>query len=87
VNPVVALGVSGDTFVAVKAAEESCRIVAKLSFSPGHLVDASYIEEYRPVMEQRLTVAGAGLVGLLNSSFNEAAPCRQDMSTHGFKNS
>jgi hypothetical protein len=38
-------------------------------------------------MEQRLTVAGAGLVGLLNGSFNEAAPCRRDMSTHGFNNS
>jgi hypothetical protein len=48
VNPVVALGVSGDKFVAVKAAEESCRIVAKLSFYAGRLVDASYIEEYSP---------------------------------------
>lgn len=62
-------GVSDATFDAVKAAEESCRIVAKPSFYPGRLVDAPYIEEYTPVMEQRLTVAGARLASLLNGLF------------------
>jgi hypothetical protein len=33
-------------------------------------VDASYIEEYTPVMEQRLTVAGARLASLLNGLFH-----------------
>jgi hypothetical protein len=61
--------VAGAKFDTVKAAEESCRIVAKPSFYPGRLVDASYIEEYTPVMEQRLTVAGARLASLLNGLF------------------
>jgi hypothetical protein len=62
-------GVSEATFDAVKAAEESCRIVAKPSFYPGHLVDAPYIEEYAPVMEQRLWLAGVRLAALLNQMF------------------
>jgi hypothetical protein len=62
--------VSDATFDAVKAAEESCRIVAKPSFYPGRLVDSPYIEEYTPVMEQRLTVAGARLASLLNGLFH-----------------
>jgi hypothetical protein len=64
------MGVSGPTFDAVKAAEESCRIVAKPSFYPGRLVDATYIEKYTPVMEQRLAVAGNRLANLLNQTFN-----------------
>jgi hypothetical protein len=63
------VGVPGATFDAVNAAEESCRIVAKPSFYPGRLVDVAYIEEFTPVMEQRLTVAGAGLASLLNGLF------------------
>jgi hypothetical protein len=60
---------SGATFDAIKAAEESCRIVAKPSFYPGRLVDVAYIEEFTPVMEQRLTIAGARLASLLNGLF------------------
>jgi hypothetical protein len=61
---------SDATFDAVKVAEESCRIVARPSFYPGRLVDAPYIEEYTPVMEQRLTVAGARLASLLIGLFH-----------------
>jgi hypothetical protein len=61
--------VSSATLDAVKAAEESCRIVAKPSFYPGRLVDSPYIEEYTPVMEQRLMIAGARLASLLNGIF------------------
>jgi hypothetical protein len=61
---------SGATFDAIQAAEESCRIVAKPTFYPGRLVDAPYVEEYTPVMEQRLTVAGARLAVLLNRIFD-----------------
>jgi hypothetical protein len=62
-------GVTGAPFNAINAAEESCRIVAKPSFYPGRLVDANYIEEYTPVMEQRLSAAGARLASLLNGIF------------------
>jgi hypothetical protein len=61
--------VPATTFDPVKAAEESCRIVTKPSFYPGRLVDVAYIEEFTPVMEQRLTVAGARLASLLNGLF------------------
>jgi hypothetical protein len=61
--------VPGAAFNAIKAAEESCRIVAKPSFYPGRLVDVPYIEEYTPVMEQRLAVAGARLASILNWLF------------------
>jgi hypothetical protein len=57
------------TLDAIKAAEGSCRIVAKPSFYPDRLVDVPYIEEYTPVMEQRLTVASARLASLLNGLF------------------
>jgi hypothetical protein len=60
---------SSATFDAIQVAEESCRIVAKLSFYPGRLVDSPYIEKYTPVMEQRLAVAGARLASLLNGIF------------------
>jgi hypothetical protein len=62
--------VSSPTFDTVKAAEESCRIVAKPSFYPDHLIDAAYIAEYTPVMERRLTLAGARLASLLNGLFH-----------------
>jgi hypothetical protein len=63
-------GMSEATFDTVKAAEESCRIVAKPSFYPGRLVDAPYIQEYTPVVEQRLRLAGARLAALLNQMFH-----------------
>jgi hypothetical protein len=62
--------VSDTRFDLTKAAEESCRIVAKKSFYPDRLVDAPYIEEYTPVMEQRLAIAGARLASLLNGLFH-----------------
>lgn len=54
---------------AVHAAEESCRIVAMPGFYPERKVGQDYVERYIPVMEQRLTVAGARLAGLLNRAF------------------
>jgi hypothetical protein len=63
-------GGSGATFDAVKVVKESCRIVAKPSLYPDHLVDATYIAEYMPVMEQRLRVVGARLTSLLNGLFH-----------------
>jgi hypothetical protein len=53
----------------VHAAEESCKIVGTPGFYPERLVGMDYVERYTPVMEQRLTVAGARLAGLLNRVF------------------
>lgn len=50
----------------VHAAEESCKIVGTAGFYPERKVGQDYVERYTPVMEQRLTVAGARLAGLLN---------------------
>lgn len=61
--------VPGTSYNPIDAAEESCRIVAKPSFYPDRLVDTTYIEEYTPVMEQQLTIAGARLAVLLNGIF------------------
>ena len=53
----------------VHAAEESCRIVGTAGFYPTRKVDVAYVERYTPVIEQRLTIAGAQLAGLLNLTF------------------
>lgn len=53
----------------VHAAEESCKIVGESGFYPERKVGQDYVERYTPVMEQRLTVAGARLAGLLNRVF------------------
>ncbi len=53
-------------FSAARAAEESCRIVATPGFYPGRLVDADYLERFKPVLEARLALAGARLADVLN---------------------
>jgi hypothetical protein len=53
----------------VHAAEESCRIVGTAGFYPERKVGQDYVQRYTPVMEQRLTVAGARLAGILNRLF------------------
>src|ERR1035437_4973768 len=54
----------------VHAAEESCKIVGRAGFYPAERkVGQDYVERYTPVVEQRLTVAGARLAGLLNRVF------------------
>ena len=58
----------GDLDVA-RFAEESCRIVGMPGFYPERKVDDAYIERFTPVMEQRLSIAGARLAGLLNRLF------------------
>ena len=52
----------------VNAAEESCNIVSLKGFYPGRLVEVPYIQRYTPVMERRLTAAGARLAGVLNAA-------------------
>ena len=47
-------------------AEESCRIAAGHAFYPAHELTASYVKLYRPIAEERLTVAGLRLAALLN---------------------
>lgn len=51
------------------AAEESCKIVGMPGFYPERKVNAEYIKEFTPVLEQRLLIAGARLAGLLNQAF------------------
>jgi len=59
---------TGRAFSAAKAAEESCLIVAQPGFYPGRLVDQAYIQRFRPIMEQRLQQAGAGLAAAINQA-------------------
>ena len=53
-------------WTAVQAAEESCRIVGTAGFYPGRIVDGAYIEQWAPVMEGRLGLAGQRLAEVLN---------------------
>lgn len=53
----------------VHAAQESCKIVGGAEFYPPRKVGQDYVERFTPVMEQRLSVAGARLAGLLNRLF------------------
>jgi len=54
----------------VHAAEESCKIVGTAGFYPEQEVGHDYVMRYTPVMERRLTLAGARLAGLLNRVFH-----------------
>ena len=56
-------------WTAAQAAEESCDIVGLKSFYPGILVDADYVRQFTPVMEQRLAAGGGRLAALLNGIF------------------
>lgn len=70
-NPLLAKPVpvgAGDLDVA-HAAEESCRIVGLEGFYPDRKLATEYVERFTPVLEQRLTIAGARLAGLLNRIF------------------
>lgn len=53
-------------FNAANAAEESCRIVATPGFYPGRLVDVDYLEQFTPVLETQLALAGTRLAEVLN---------------------
>lgn len=54
------------SFSAARAAEESCQIVAMPGFYPGRLVDADYLDRFKPVLEARLALAGVRLAEVLN---------------------
>jgi hypothetical protein len=50
----------------VQAAQESCRIVSTPGFYPDRLIDGDYIDQFTPVMEDRLRTAGARLADAIN---------------------
>ena len=54
---------------AARIAEESCRIVGTTGFYPGRKLDAAYVEQFTPILAQRLAVAGARLAAVLNRVF------------------
>ena len=53
-------------FNPASAAEESCRIVGQKDFYPDRKVGMDYIEQYTPVLENRLFEAGKRLTAVLN---------------------
>lgn len=52
-----------------QAAEESCRLVATPGFYPARQVTERYVQQFTPVLLQRLAMAGARLAGLLNRTW------------------
>lgn len=54
---------------AARVAEESRRIVGTAGFYPDRKVGTDYLERFTPVMEKRLSVAGARLAARLNEVF------------------
>jgi len=50
----------------VHAAEESCQVVRQPGFYPNQKIDVNYLTRFTPVLDQRLTLAGTRLAGLLN---------------------
>lgn len=68
------LPASRGAFSAAKAAEESCRIVARPTFYPDRLVTPSYLEQYTPVMAYQLALAGSRLAQVLNQTLAKGAP-------------
>lgn len=57
---------SGQNLSMSIAAEESCKIVGMPGFYPERKVGMDYLEKFTPVMEGRVTLAGARLAALLN---------------------
>ena len=51
---------------AARAAEESCKIVGMPGYYPERKVTGDYFEQFTPIMEVRLALAGARLAELLN---------------------
>ena len=50
-------------------ARESCAIVHRAGFYPdGHKIDAGYVDQWRPLAEERLRLAGSRLAMLLNTA-------------------
>lgn len=68
------LPASSGAFSAAKAAEESCRIVARPTFYPDRQVTPAYVEEYTPVMAYQLALAGSRLAQVLNQTLVKGAP-------------
>jgi hypothetical protein len=54
-------------WTAVRAAEESCRIVGIQGFYPDRLIGQDYIDRFTPTVVQRLSTAGYRLSALLNA--------------------
>ncbi len=50
-------------------AEESCQVVGMPGFYPERSIDDTYVGRFTPIMEQRLSIAGARLADLLNRLF------------------
>lgn len=53
---------------AVRAAEQSCRIVGVPGFYPVRRVGQDYIDRFTPVLERQLTAAGTALAAVLNQN-------------------
>ena len=53
---------------AASAAEESCKIVGLPGYYPERKVTGDYFERFTPIMEARLSLAGARLAELLNKT-------------------
>ena len=51
---------------AARVAEESCKIVGMPGYYPERKVTGEYFEQFTPIMEARLALAGARLADLLN---------------------
>lgn len=50
-------------------ARESCAIVRRAGFYPdGHKIEAAYVDQWRPLAEERLRLAGSRLAMLLNAA-------------------
>jgi hypothetical protein len=56
-------------------ASESCQVVSRPTFYPGHKLQEAYLAEYRPVLERRLYEAGVRLAATLNQVLG-VAPAR-----------
>ena len=61
--------VQAGAFNAASVAEESCQVVGTPGFYPDRKVDVPYVAQFTPVMEGRLSLAGARLAAVLNRVF------------------
>lgn len=60
--------VGPEVSAAVVAAQESCQIVGTPGYYPERRVGQDYIDKFKPILEERLAIAGARLAIMLNGA-------------------
>lgn len=71
-------GTEGERWSATSVAEESCRLVGSPGFYPQRRVGLDYLQQFAPMLEQRLVLAAERTADLLNRLLAGAGPSAEN---------